>query len=58
MSDMKAWHKSSYSGATNQCVEVAEGRTTLVRDTQHRDGVTLTIPASEWHAFLADLASL
>jgi hypothetical protein len=31
------WHKSTYSGASGSCVEVAEGQTALVRDTQNRE---------------------
>jgi hypothetical protein len=50
------WHKSSYSDASgHDCVEVAEGRTTQVRDTQNRDAATLAVPAREWIALLADL---
>jgi hypothetical protein len=50
------WHSSSYSdGNGGQCVEVAEGRTTLVRDTRNRDTATLTVPAREWIALLNDL---
>jgi hypothetical protein len=39
-------------------VEVAEGQTTLVRDTRHRDGTTLAVPAREWIALLNDLERL
>lgn len=47
------WHKSSYSGArTENCVEVAEGPVTLVRDTQHREAGHLGFPAAEWAALL------
>lgn len=47
------WHKSSYSGATTEnCVEVAEGPKTLVRDTQHRDHGHLEFAATEWAAML------
>ncbi|MFW5420648.1 DUF397 domain-containing protein [Nocardiopsis sp. CNT-189] len=47
------WHKSSYSGGTHQdCVEVAEGRTTAVRDTRHRHLGHLEFPATEWAAFI------
>ncbi|MFC4564169.1 Scr1 family TA system antitoxin-like transcriptional regulator [Nocardiopsis mangrovi] len=52
---MNEFHKSSYSTAGGECVEVAEGDATRVRDTRYRDGVTLTVPASEWRAFLADV---
>jgi hypothetical protein len=39
-------------------VEVAESQTTLVRDTRHRDGTTLAVPAREWVAFLSGLEGL
>ncbi|MDA0565857.1 DUF397 domain-containing protein [Streptomonospora sp. S1-112] len=56
MSKTNIWHKSSYSGAQNpNCVEVAEGAHTLMRDTQHRDLGHLTFPATEWDAFLSAL---
>jgi len=52
------WHKSSYSTAnTANCVEVAEGAVTLVRDTQHRDLGMLEVPAREWAAFVAAVAA-
>lgn len=47
------WHKSSYSGArTENCVEVAEGETTLMRDTQYREAGHLEFPGVEWAALL------
>jgi hypothetical protein len=49
------WHKSSYSHASSECVEVAEGSLTLVRDTQNREAATLAVPAREWIALLNDL---
>ncbi|MFW5420119.1 DUF397 domain-containing protein [Nocardiopsis sp. CNT-189] len=50
------FRKSSYSGATTQnCVEVAEGAATLVRDTQNRSAGYLSVPAREWRAFLEAL---
>ncbi|MFC7327590.1 DUF397 domain-containing protein [Marinactinospora rubrisoli] len=53
---MNDWHKSSYSqGHGGNCVEVAEGRTTMVRDTQHRHLGHLDFPAPEWSAFLTTL---
>ncbi|WP_116248329.1 DUF397 domain-containing protein [Nocardiopsis sp. FIRDI 009] len=53
-----AWHKSSYSGArTENCVEVAEGASTFVRDTQNRHLGYLTLPAGEWSALLSSLRS-
>ncbi|GAA4895200.1 DUF397 domain-containing protein [Streptomonospora salina] len=50
------FHTSSYSGPkTENCVEVAEGRETLVRDTQHRETGHLGFPAEEWQAFLDEV---
>lgn len=47
------WHKSSYSGKREpNCVEVAEGTETLVRDTQHPDHGHLAFPSTEWQAFV------
>lgn len=47
------WHKSSYSGNQGACVEVAEGVTTLVRDTQHRELGHLGFTPQEWTALLS-----
>ncbi|MET9782395.1 DUF397 domain-containing protein [Nocardiopsis alba] len=49
------WHKSSYSGARGDCVEVSEGATTHIRDTQNRALAELNLPAHEWSAFLTTL---
>ncbi|WP_435111597.1 DUF397 domain-containing protein [Nocardiopsis synnemataformans] len=50
---MNEWHKSSYSdGGGGNCVEVAEGSTTLVRDTQNRHAGHLGFQAQEWDALL------
>ncbi|MFE9247282.1 DUF397 domain-containing protein [Nocardiopsis sp. NPDC006938] len=49
---MSDWHKSSYSTGAQNCVEVAEGPTTLIRDTQNRDLGTVRVHASEWTALL------
>ncbi|MDA2814252.1 DUF397 domain-containing protein [Nocardiopsis sp. RSe5-2] len=53
---MREWHKSTYSGEGANCVEVAEGEQTLMRDTQNRDQALLAVPASEWHAFITAAA--
>ncbi|MET9783607.1 DUF397 domain-containing protein [Nocardiopsis alba] len=50
------WHKSSYSNAAENCVEVAEGHTTHIRDTQNRAQAQLNIPSSEWTALLSALS--
>ncbi|MEU3230994.1 DUF397 domain-containing protein [Nocardiopsis alba] len=47
------WHKSSYSGGTNNCVEVRETPTVVhMRDTQNRDLGHLSFPTEEWTALL------
>ncbi|MER6284444.1 DUF397 domain-containing protein [Streptomyces sviceus] len=47
------WRKSSYSGSTNECVEIADlpagGR--AVRDTKDPNGGMLRFTAAEWRAF-------
>lgn len=50
------WHKSSYSANGGECVEVSEGETTLVRDTQNRERGHLSVPSKEWSALLASLS--
>jgi Domain of unknown function (DUF397) len=54
---MGVWRTSSYSDANGgNCVEIADtARAVLVRDTQDRDGVTLTFSAEAWTAFTQDL---
>ncbi|KOX16147.1 DUF397 domain-containing protein [Nocardiopsis sp. NRRL B-16309] len=50
------WHKSSYSGGNNECVEVREHSTGAdVRDTQHRDAAHLTFSSREWQHFLTPM---
>ena len=47
------WRKSSYSDATNTCVEVAfAGRVAGLRDSKQADGPVLTIPVSSLNALL------
>lgn len=53
---MVGWRKSTYSGGNGgECVEVASAGTVMIRDTQDRDGVTLTVPAPTWRAFMAEV---
>lgn len=47
-----SWHTASYSAERGECVEVAEGSTTGVRDTQNREHGALFFAADEWQAFL------
>lgn len=42
-----SWHKSSYS-TDGDCVEVAEGESVLIRDTQHRELGSLSFQSTEW----------
>jgi len=49
------WRKATYSVENGNCVEVAAVGPLMIRDTQDRDGVTLTVPASAWRAFTARL---
>jgi len=57
MGDLKhaQWQKSSYSGAGNACVEIADlhegGR--AVRDSKNPTGPTLMFTAAGWIAFTA-----
>jgi hypothetical protein len=52
------WHKSTYSESGANCVEVAEGPMTLVRDTQNRELGALAVPAQEWIALLRGIDQL
>lgn len=50
------WHKSSYSGGTNDCVEARESaRGADIRDTKHREAGHLSFPIAEWTALVGDL---
>ncbi|MFB8765332.1 DUF397 domain-containing protein [Nocardiopsis alba] len=53
--EQPTWHKSSYSANGGNCVEVSEGATTHIRDTQNRALAELNLPAHEWSAFLTTL---
>ncbi|WP_150249354.1 DUF397 domain-containing protein [Nocardiopsis deserti] len=46
------WRKSSYSGGSGSCVEVAEGQSVLVRDTQNRERGHIDYTPGAWTAFL------
>ncbi|MGF1428052.1 DUF397 domain-containing protein [Kitasatospora sp. LaBMicrA B282] len=50
-----AWRRSSHSGSTNNCVEVADGLPGVmpVRDSKDVGGPTLAFSAGAWRAFLA-----
>jgi hypothetical protein len=53
------WHKSSYSGAQNNCVEVAAlpGGSLAVRDSKHEDSPVLTFSRAEWAEFIQGVRS-
>jgi Domain of unknown function (DUF397) len=47
------WRKSSHSGNTGNCVEVAAAETVVrVRDSKNRSGPWLTVTADEWRDFI------
>ncbi|MEV6830143.1 DUF397 domain-containing protein [Amycolatopsis sp. NPDC051102] len=46
------WHKSSYSGSEENCVEVKLGPVSQIRDTKDRSGGSLTVGSAAWRAFL------
>jgi hypothetical protein len=49
------WRKSSFSGANNNCVEVACNLPDIVaiRDSKNPDGPALTVTRTHWAAFMA-----
>jgi hypothetical protein len=51
------WHKSSYSGGTNDCVEAREFAAGAdVRDTQNREAGHLTFDRMEWAALVRSVS--
>ena len=52
------WFKSSRSGATKECVEVAflDGGMVGVRDSKNPTGPALVFTPGEWEAFTAGVA--
>ena len=55
---MNTWHKSSFSGEAGSCVEVAEGESVLVRDTENRPLGHIDYTPEAWAAFLCSTTSL
>ncbi|MFJ6019107.1 DUF397 domain-containing protein [Nocardiopsis alba] len=51
----RPYHKSSYSGSSGSCVEVSEGRSVLVRDTQNRPLGHLEYSREAWSLFLVQV---
>jgi hypothetical protein len=50
---VNAWHKSSYSSGSQNCVEASEGERTLVRDTQNRGHGHLDFTSDVWIALMS-----
>ncbi len=50
-----AWRRSSYSGQSGNCIEVADGFTGMmpVRDSKDSGGPALVFTAEAWRAFVA-----
>jgi len=49
------WRKSSYSGNTGNCVEVADlGHVIAVRDSKKPDGPVLMLSRQAWRQFTSD----
>jgi hypothetical protein len=53
------FHKSSYSGAQGECVEVARNvpDVTAVRDSKVQSGPLIVLPAAAWSAFIHTMRS-
>lgn len=48
-----AWRKSSRSGGSGQCIEIARrDLSVLVRDSHNRSGAVLAFKPAQWSAFL------
>jgi hypothetical protein len=50
------WHKSSYSGQSGNCVEVARNLPGLVavRDSKEPDEIKLVVSRETWQVFIRD----
>ncbi|NNH68670.1 DUF397 domain-containing protein [Nocardia uniformis] len=53
------WFKSTHSGGTQECVEIAhlDGGSVGVRDSKNPTGPALVFAPGEWDAFTAKVAS-
>ena len=52
----RPWRKSTRSTGGNDCVEVAQSRTTcLVRDSKNPDGARLAVGPQAWATFLGHI---
>ncbi|MBO1335869.1 DUF397 domain-containing protein [Streptomyces sp. VRA16 Mangrove soil] len=54
-----AWHKSSFSGASNGCIEHAElsASRRAIRDTEYRENGALVFESPAWLAFVSGVNS-
>lgn len=54
-----AWHKSTFSGASNGCVEHAKltGNRRAVRDTKNREFGAIVFDSPSWGAFISSVNS-
>ncbi|MFH9573509.1 DUF397 domain-containing protein [Streptomyces sp. NPDC017230] len=52
--DDLSWYKSSYSsGSGGDCVEIADTSTAvLIRDSKQPDAAVLSVPSTQWTAFV------
>jgi hypothetical protein len=54
--ELADWHKSSYSGAQADCVEVGRAPEIVgVRDSKNREGDVLVFPQERWADFVDGL---
>ena len=52
------FHKSSYSGGHNNCIEVGQAdKLVAIRDTKNRALGTITVPRTTWLAFIRQTSS-
>ena len=53
------WHKSSYSGQSGNCVEVARNLPGLVtvRDSKEPDGTKLVVSKEAWQVFIRSICA-
>ncbi len=53
------WRKSSYSGNSGNCVEVADlGQAVAIRDSKDPAGAVLVIAREEWQGFIQNLSAI
>jgi len=51
-SQREPWAKSSYSAGAQNCVDVARGASTGIRDTQYPEMAEFDVTPNEWSALL------